>query len=301
MNRTAHPLRVTAAVALSLATMLTAACGDARTSGASSPPDGAGLDQSLHHLLPASVRARGVLVVGTDASYAPMSSFAPDGRTIVGVEPDLGSELGRVLGVKVRFVNNSFTTLLPRVADGRLDLAMSAITDTSAREKQDDFVNYFSAGTSIVVQRGNPSGVTDIQDLCGKVVAVEKGTTQVDLLARSQGNCVGRRMVVRTFATNSDALLRLRTGRAAAVLNDLPPAALLANDPGTKSDYQLASTTQYEPGLYGVAVAKNRAGLRDAVHGAFEKLLHNGGYLRVLQRWSVANGAVVRISVNSDR
>ena len=44
----------------------------------------------------------------------------------------------------------------------------------------------------------------------------------------------------------------------------------LVNDPRTKSFYQLASTTQYEPGLYGVVVAKDQAALRDAVRRAFQ-------------------------------
>ena len=96
------------------------------------------------------------------------------------------------------------------------------------------------------------------QGLCGRVVAVEGGTTQVDLLARAQCNCPALPIIVRTYATNSDALVQLRTGRAVAVLNDLPPAVFLVNDPRTKSYYQLASTTQYEPGLYGVVVAKDQ-------------------------------------------
>ena len=49
----------------------------------------------------------------------PMSSFGPDGRTIVGFEPDLGAALGRVLGVRFEFVNTDFTELLPDVVDGR--------------------------------------------------------------------------------------------------------------------------------------------------------------------------------------
>ena len=138
------------------------------------------------------------------------------------------------------------------MAAGDIDLAMSAMTDTAARARKVDFVNYFSAGTAIVVQRGNPAGITDIRGLCGRVVAVEGGTTQVDLLARAQVNCPALPIIVRTYATNSDALVQLRTGRAVAVLNDLPPAVFLVNDPRTKSYYQLASTTQYEPGLYGV-------------------------------------------------
>jgi polar amino acid transport system substrate-binding protein len=262
--------------------------------------DGARFNRALHDRLPQTVRDRGVLRVGTDASYAPMSSFAPDGRTIIGMEPDLGVEIGRVLGVRLQFVNADFVKLLPDVAAGGMDLAMSAMTDTPERAKTVDFVDYFSAGTSIVVQRGNPAGVTDIKDLCGKVVAVEKGTTQVDLLARAQKNCADP-IIMRTYTTNSDALVELRTGRAVAVLNDLPPAVFLVNDPRTKSHYQLASTTQYEPGLYGIVVAKGQPGLRDAVQGAFEELLRGGVYRDVLARWGVSDGAVHRISVNLGR
>lgn len=259
------------------------------------------VDQELHAMLPDGVRERGTLRVGTDASYAPMSSYGDDGRTIVGMEPDLGEALGEVLGVKVVFVPTDFTAIISGVGAGTLDLGMSAMTDTEERAEQVDFVNYFSAGTSILVQRGNPAGVTEINDLCGKVVAVEKGTTQVDLLERSQANCADDKIDIRTYGTNSDALVQLRTGRAAAVLNDLPPAALLVTDPTTKAYYQLASTNQYEPGLYGVAVDKQEPGLRDAVQGAFETLLEMGVYDDVLADWGVEDGAVENVTVNSGR
>jgi polar amino acid transport system substrate-binding protein len=295
-----HPLRsrVAAACLLALAPVL-AACGSQSRPAAA--PAASHVDEALHAMLPQAVLDAGVLQVGTDASYAPMSSFGSDGRTVIGVEPDLGAELGRVLGIRVRLRSTPFTEILPQVRKGALDLGMSAITDTAARERSVDFVNYFSAGTSIVVQRGNPSGVLDIKDLCGKTAAVEKGTTQVDLLARAQRNCTTAPIRVRTYATNSDALVQLRTGRAVAVLNDLPPAVALVTDRRTKSQYQLVSTTQYEPGLYGVAVARGQRRLRDAVQGALEEIKANGSYDRILRRWSVAGGAVDRISVNSDR
>lgn len=302
MNRS-NPfhLRVAAGLVLTLPLMLTAACGTSTPSGASQQRHQAHFDQSLHDQLPPSVRDGGVLRVGTDASYAPMSSFGPNGRAIIGMEPDLGADIGRVLGVRVQFVRTDFTDLLPDVVAGHLDLAMAAITDTPERAKKVDFVNYFSAGTAILVQHGNPAGVTDIKDLCGKVVAVEAGTTQVDLLARAQKNCAGRPIVVKAYSTNSDALVKLRTGRAVAVLNDLPPAIFLVNDPRTRSEYQLASNTQYEPALYGIAVPKSQPGLRDALQGACQELLHTGSYDGVLAHWGVRNGAVSRVSINSDR
>jgi polar amino acid transport system substrate-binding protein len=295
------PVRALAAALLATGALLLSACGTSSAPAAVADSDVSTVDPALHDLLPQAVLDAGTLRVGTDASYAPMSSFGSDGRTVIGVEPDLAHQLERVLGVRIELVSVPFTDILGRVRKGDLDLGMSAITDTVARQRTVDFVNYFSAGTSIVVQRGNPTGVLDIKDLCGKTVAVEKGTTQVDLLARAQRNCTTAPIEVMTYATNSDALVQLRTGRAVAVLNDLPPAVALVTDPRTKSQYQLVSTTQYEPGLYGIAVAKGQHRLRDAVQGALEKMTADGSYAEVLRRWSVSSGAVDRISVNSDR
>jgi polar amino acid transport system substrate-binding protein len=257
------------------------------------------LDQDLHALLPDDLRASGTLRVGTDASYAPASSFAQDGRTIIGFEPDLLSAVGRVLGIDVELVPLPFDGLLEDLSAGRIDVAMSAMTDTPERQASADFVNYFSAGTSIVVRRGNPEGVLELGDLCGSTVAVERGTVQVDLVSRSQSRCGARPVVVHELPDNAQALLELRTGRAVAVLSDYPPAAELANGVRTRAYFQLASDTQYEPGLYGAAVAKDRPRLRDAVHGAFERLMASGEYDAVLRDWQVERGAVRRPSINA--
>jgi len=297
----ARRLRLTAAgIVLAIASVLPTAWAPSVALDPTSSQT-AQFDQRLHNLLPEPVRSRGLLRVGTDASYAPMSSFGPDGLTIIGVEPDLGVQIGRILGVRLPFGNVDFAELRGRVVSGRLDLAISAMTDTPERARSGDFVNYFRAGTSIVVQHGNPAGVTELNDLCGKVVAVESGTTQVDLLARTQRNCASRRIIVKTYPTNSDALVQLRTGRAVAVLNDYPPAVYLVNDARTRSQYQLASTLQYEPGQYGVFVAKTAPGLRDAVQGALEQLQRSGAYSVVLDRWHVQDGAVQQITINSSR
>jgi len=292
--------RLSRVALIALVATVPAACGDGAV-----PVDKAaataGFDQSLHDRLPDAVLSAGVVRVATDASYAPASFFAPDGRTIVGFEPDLGAALGQVLGVRFEFVNVDFTDVLPQLVRHEVDAVISAMTDTPDREKQADFVNYFTAGTAILVKRGNPQAVTDLKDLCGKVVAVEEGTVQVDLLERSQRGCSGASIDVRTYATNSDALLQLRTGRAAAVLNDYPPAAYVATDAKTRGHFQLASTTQYEPGAYGIAIAKDRTQLRNVLREALDQLIREGDYEEILHRWGVSEGAVRLASVNAGR
>jgi len=273
------------------------ACGQSSTKVADAAPV-AGFDQALHDRLPEDVKERGEVLVATDATYPPASSFASDGRTIEGFEPDLAKQLGRVLGVDFTFVRTDFVDSLPSLEARRVDVVMSAMTDTVERQAQADFVDYFSAGTSILVQRGNPSGITDLRDLCGTTVAVLNGTIQVDLLERTQQTCDTAPIVIRSFPDNASALLELRTGRATAVLNDYPPAARLTTDARTSADYQLASTAQYEPGFYGVAVRKDNPLLRDALQEALGRLIRSGEYAEVLERWDVSSGAVSSATVN---
>jgi polar amino acid transport system substrate-binding protein len=291
---TRPPLRaLVGAVAVCLAAT---ACGGQPARPATPSPR---FDAALHQRLPADIRRAGVLRVMTDATYPPASFFAADGRTVVGFEPDLAAAAGALLGVRIEFVVTDFVHSLAEVRAGRADVVVSAMTDTRARERRADFVNYFSAGTSILVQRGNPHAITAIEDLCGQVVAVEAGTVQVGLLRRSQDRCDEAPIRVRRHRTNADALVELRTGRAAAVLTDYPPAVFLATGPQTRAEYELASTRQYEPGLYGIAVPKDEPRLRDALQAALERLVSTGHYARTLRKWDVADGAVRRITVNA--
>lgn len=288
--------------AAALAALLLAACtacGGEQPSHTSSSKFSASFNQRLHDDLPAQVRDRGTLRVVTDASYAPASSYAPDGRTIIGFEPDLGAALGRVLGVKVVFSNADFSTLPGLVRSGHADMIMSAMTDTVEREKLLDFVNYFSAGTALVVKRGNPNGISDLESLCGQRVAVETGTVQADLLRREQMHCATQPIRLVLEPTNDDAILQLRTGRAVALPMDFPPADDLTTQPRTRAFYQLASTTQYEPGLYGIGIAKDDQALRDVVQAALTALITSGDYRAVLQKWNVTPGAVAHASTNA--
>jgi polar amino acid transport system substrate-binding protein len=293
-----RPRHAIVAGAALLALLLASGCGSDRTHTDGPATSAATFDQALHDRLPAGILTRGSVRVGGGDPYPP-ASFAPDGRTIVGFEPDLAAALGRVLGVRFEFINVDFTDLLPQLNSRKIDLAMASMTDNAEREKRADFVNYFQAGTSVIVQRGNPHGISALKDLCGKVVAVEEETTQVDLLGRTQKGCEGKRIDVRTYGDNASALVQLRTGRAVAVLSDYPPAVHVSTDQRTSAHYQLAASTQYEPSPYGIAVAKDQNELRNVLRDALERVMRSGDYADVLQRWGVPSGALESATINA--
>jgi polar amino acid transport system substrate-binding protein len=128
-----------------------------------------------------TIKKNGKIVIATDASYAP-NEFKQNGQ-IVGFDVDLGSAIAKKLGVTPSFQDVKFDNILPALQSKKYDISLSSFTDNKQREASFDFVTYFSAGTGLMVKAGNPEKLTpEDLSLCGKKVAVEKGTTQEDEL-----------------------------------------------------------------------------------------------------------------------
>jgi polar amino acid transport system substrate-binding protein len=147
-------------------------------------------DSKAQALLPSSIKSSGTLKVAADAAYAPNEFLATNGKTVIGMDADLAKALGTVLGLKVSVQNATFNAIIPAIQDGRFDLGMSSFTDTAEREKQVNFVTYFSAGTSFYVRADGGPTINSLADLCGQKVAVESGTTQ-EAAAKAQSKKCG--------------------------------------------------------------------------------------------------------------
>jgi polar amino acid transport system substrate-binding protein len=113
-------------------TLASAGCGtvSAGENGEQNPTGTIAFSPQIHERLPEAVRRSGLLRFATDPSYAPMESYAADGRTIIGFDPDLAAALGAVAGVKVEMVAADFGTVIERTVDGTYDGVLSSMTDT---------------------------------------------------------------------------------------------------------------------------------------------------------------------------
>ena len=126
-------------------------------------------DDEIAALLPDSVAGDGTLTVGTDTSYAPAEFLAEDGKTPVISALDLSKALAAVFGLKENTVSSTFDSIIPSVGS-KYDIGISSFTVTKERMEAVDFVTYFKAGSTFVVQKGNPNKV-DSSNLCGVKVA----------------------------------------------------------------------------------------------------------------------------------
>jgi polar amino acid transport system substrate-binding protein len=296
----AVPRRMNFVLGSLLVAMLLIGCGATGTgnSAASSQDRGSAAaipsvarDVALAAKVPPAVAADGALVIGTDASYAPVDFTASDGRTIIGLDIDLGTAVAQKLGLTAQFVNGSFDGLIPGLSAGRYELLMSAFTINKNRLQEVHMVSYLSAGTSLAVLKGNPDNLS-VDRLCGQTVAVQKGTVQVGDLMERSASCIQAgqpAITLQQFPAQTDVTLALTAKRADAMLADSPVADYAVQ----QAQGQLEVVGQpYATTPYGVVVPKDSGEYPQAVLGALRALINDGTYDRILQKWGVQSGAI---------
>jgi polar amino acid transport system substrate-binding protein len=292
----AVPRRTRAVLIPVLVAVLLAGCGATGNSTAPSHDRSPGIpsaarDAALAAKVPPAVAADGTLVIGTDASYAPNEFTAPDGQTIIGLDVDLGTAIAQKLGLTARFVNGSFDGLVPGLVAGRYELLMSSFTINKGRLQEVHMVSYFSAGTSLAVLTGNPDKLS-VDKLCGRTVAVQKGTVQVDDLTARSATCTQAgqpAITMRQFQNQTDVTLALIAKRADAMLADSPVVGYAVQ----QTHGQLEVVGQpYATAPYGVVVPKNSGEYPQAVLEALQALIDDGTYQRILQKWGAQSGAI---------
>ncbi|MFF2543751.1 ABC transporter substrate-binding protein [Kitasatospora sp. NPDC058063] len=296
-----RPIPAAAALATAGALLLTG-CGGGQA--ASDDPV-----KDLRGKLPNAQRTAGALRVGMDVNYAPVEYRGPDGKP-AGLDPELAAALGRILDVRVEFVDTPFDKLVPNLQAKQYDVAMSALSDTRQRRdaldengKQTgpgvDFVDYFIAGTSIVVPKGNPKGIKGLDDLCGRTVSLQQGTTQDEIVTRQVAVCAraGRPLTPHKLDTDAKALAEVASGAAAAGLNDFPVAAYAAKTTDGGGRFEVTGG-QSTSNPYGIAVRKDDGQLRDVLAKAIDQLIRSGEYDKILAKWNVSAGAAQNAVVN---
>jgi polar amino acid transport system substrate-binding protein len=267
--------------------------------GTSASGSASGANAAVAKLVPASIKSKGTITVAADASYPPNEFVGPDGKTVVGMDADLMKALGAAMGVKVNIVNETFDSIIPGLASGKYDVGASSFTDTKEREKTVDFVDYFSAGESFFTKVSGGVSVSSLADICGKTVAVEKGTTEESDAQTQSGKCkkAGKAAVsVQSFNDQNGANLALSSGRAQLGFADSPVADYQVK----KSNGQFKLTgPSFENAPYGLAVPK-KSGLAPAIEAALKAVMADGTYTKILTKWGIQSGALpaAKVTIN---
>ena len=122
------------------------------------------------------------LKVATNSGWAPQS-FLDEHNQLVGFDIDVAREIARRLGRTARFETPDFATMTGGHWHGRWDMAVGSVTPTKARAQVVDFAGiYYFSPYVFAVHKTNANSRFD--DLNGKTIGVETGTTSEDYIRR---------------------------------------------------------------------------------------------------------------------
>jgi len=301
--------KVKAATLLAVGALALSACTNASETGnqgtpapsgsatASFDPTTVAKDDALAAMVPAAIKSKGTLTVGSDTSYAPAEFLGTDGQTPVGYDVDIAKAIGATLGLKVQVQTAEFTGILPALGP-KYDLGISSFTINKQRLGAVNMVSYFNAGTGWAVKKGNPKGFS-LDDVCGKSIGVQTGTVQEDPdLSNRNKKCLadGKKAIdIVTLKNQTDVTTRLVNGSIDAMAADSPIIGYALS----QTNGQLEKIGEvYDSAPQGIAVAKADTALADLIQKTVTKLMADGSYQKILESWGNSEGALTKSEVN---
>ncbi|MCV7421350.1 transporter substrate-binding domain-containing protein [Mycobacterium yunnanensis] len=269
----------------------------AAVESSTAPPDPnlrAGAVPSIAATVPEDVRRSGRLVIGVNVPYAPNEFKDSQGR-IVGFDVDLMDAVARILGLQPDYRETAFASIIPSVQASNFDVGASSFTDTVDRERDVDFVTYFSAGNLWARRAGT---TVEPSAACGLKVGVAQGGLQEskEIPAKSD-ECAAAGlspidMVV--FTRQDDLTKALVAGEVDAMSADSPVTGFAVK---LSAGVLETAGEVTDSASYGWPVAKG-SGLAESLKQGLEQVMKTGEYRTIAAQWGVEKGMIDAPTVN---
>ncbi len=227
----------------------------------------------------AEIKANGILLWGADAEGgAPYVFPDPDKPgQLIGFEVELADALAAKLGVKARMVQNQWDQLPPALERGNFDIILNGLEITADNQQHIAMSRPYFVYAQQIVTRKATEGLTQLENLKGKKVALMSGTVAQRLVEKMGG------ADMRIYPGDVECFRDLKAERVEAVVLDLPMALFYA-----KPDAELKlSGEPFAPGYYGIGVRKEDATLLLAINQAIEELAADHTLEKIYRKFGV--------------
>jgi polar amino acid transport system substrate-binding protein len=221
------------------------------------------------------VKQRGEMIVGTKYDFPPMGFINKDTGQPDGFEVDLAKEIGKELGVKVKFVQALSKTRIPLIVNGNVDLIVATMTHKREREQAIDFsIHYLITGQRPITRK--ETGITHVSQLADrKVAAVQGGNAGPNLLK------VQPKAIIVSFQEHTETLLALKQKKVDALVTDDVLIQWMA-----KQNPELAIVGKlYTVEPYGMGMRENDSKWRDAINHALLAIWDTRRYHEIYHKW----------------
>ena len=216
----------------------------------------------------------GVLIMSTNAAFPPYE-MTNDAGEFEGIDVEMAGEIAKRLGLELQIDDMDFDAALLAVQQGKSDIAMAGITITEDRLVNMDFSDTYANGVqSVIVPEG--SDITSPDDLAGKLVGVQRGTTGYTFCIDEFGEDA-----VAPFDNGNTAVQNLVSGKVDAVVIDNAPAQeYVAANPGLT-----ILDTAFADEDYAIGVAKGNTQLLDAINSILADMEADGTTQNIISKY----------------
>ena len=217
------------------------------------------------------------LKTAVDGTFAPHAMPRLEGG-IQGFNVDLANEIGKRLKRPVEITATQFSGILPSLQAGTIDFVAAPVTVT--KERADNYLfteGYLNTDYQFLTKKGEPA-ITDLKQLKGKVVSVNKGSAY-DSWARNLEGEIG--WTVESFGTQTDAVQAVMAGRAYANV-----AGNTVVQYAVKQQPQLQLSYLHSTGLvWAAALRKDSKELLGQIENAIECMKKDGTIAAMHEKW----------------
>lgn len=230
----------------------------------------------------ADIRAKGEITVATEMHYAPFDMLV-DGK-YEGINRDLFDAVAKELGVKPKYIDLPWSSVLPGLEAGKFDFVDAPVTITAERAARYRFTLPMGIATVALLKRAGDDAIKAPADIAGKVAGSQKGSAQLaQLKAYAAG--LSKPVEIREYVNIDEAMADLAAGRIEAVANSMPLMGYAAvKRPDT---FALVMPPFGQPKYFAWVARKgdDTKTLVDAINAALLKMHKDGRLDAINKKW----------------
>lgn len=114
------------------------------------------------------IKEKKEIVIGTEGTFAPFS-YHDDNDNLVGYDVEVSRALAKELGVKVKFVEVKWDSLIAGLDSDKYDLVTNQVAITAERKKKYDFSIPHTYSYPAIITKKYNTEITKMRDIKGRV------------------------------------------------------------------------------------------------------------------------------------
>ena len=218
----------------------------------------------------------GKLTMVTNAEFPPYEYH--DANEIVGIDVDICSAIAEKMGLELEIEDIAFDSIIPELTSGKADIGAAGMTVTEDRKQNVDFSDTYATAKQVIIVKED-SDIAGADDLQGKVVGVQQGTTGDIYVTGDLGDDS-----VERYSKGMEAVQALSQGKVDAVVIDNEPAKQYVSQvEGLK-----IIDSPYTEEEYAIAIKKGNTAMLDAVNSALKDLKDQGKLDEIVAKYITA-------------